>query len=62
MLFLEDFAHTPKARVESLPCTADFFAMHFKFQLQVPAKKFCETTKGIIGLLFSDTDTSLSVI
>ena len=38
--------HCFVARLESLPCAADFSAMHFKFQPRFQPQNFRKTTKG----------------
>ena len=35
-----------RARLESLPCAADFLAAHFKFQLRFQPRNFRKTTEG----------------
>ena len=46
------------ARLESLPCTADFSAAHFKFHLQLQLQIFAKQQKDIIGLLFGVTNAA----
>ena len=51
-----------EARLESLPCAADFSAAHFKFQPRFQPRNFRKKQKEMIELLFSDTNTAVQAI